>query len=129
MVFSIAAKNTAQAIAETSTIANSTTTPLTIVVPPIGKRSIVTGQLWCVNTGAGAEGRLVANGIIIARWPTAGTALNDNNPDRTGAGGMFPSTKLNVNLVLESLQTLVLDQDSGTNAQFKRILKVLELPS
>jgi len=129
LVFSIAAKNTAQAIAKTSTIANSTSTPLTIVVPPIGKRAIVTGQIWCVNTGAGAEGRLLANGVIIARWPNAGTALNDNNPDRTGAGGMFPSTKLNVNLVLEELQTLEINQDSGTNAQFKRILQVLELPS
>jgi len=129
MVFSIQAKNAAQAIAQTSTIVNSTSTPITVVVPPAGKKAIVTGQVWCVNTGAAAEARLVANGVIIARWPTIGTALNDNNPDRTGAGGMFPSTKYNVDLILDSLQTLVLDQDSGTNAQFKRILKVLELPA
>jgi len=127
-VYDIVAKNIAQAIPSVSEIINSTITPVVIIAPAIGRKAIVNGVVWCVNTGAGAEGRLVANGVIIGRWPTGGLENTDAMPDAQGAAGMRLLVRLRLrDLQIDGGQTLELQQDAGANAQFKRQLQINEL--
>jgi len=87
--------------------------------------------LWLVDQGSATEGRLVANTVIIARFPFNGLTDNDNQPDRPGASGMRKLTAYNLrNLQIDGGQTLMLtsNADPTLNIQFKRQLTIEELP-
>ncbi len=113
----------------TGQVVNSVLTDVTITTVPAGKRTRVTGKIWCVDLGAASSARVTANAIIIARWDTGGGVLHDRRPDQVGGASMALNVIYNIDVILEAGETLVLTQNSGTNAQFKRILKIEELPA
>jgi len=110
-------------------VINTTVTPVTVHTVPAGKRTRITGVIWCVDFGAASEGRVVADGIIIARWTSTGTFDTDSKPDSVGGSGMRINVYYHIDIILEAGEVLELLQNSGTNTQFKRALKIEELPA
>lgn len=128
-IASLTSRTVVTKIVAAGTVINTTTTDITVTTVPAGKRSRITGVIWAVDLGAATEARVLANAIIIARWTSTGTSETDDRPDAAGGAGMRPNVQYHIDLILEAGQTLVLTQNSGTNAQFKRILKIEELPA
>jgi len=124
----IIAKNKSQNINEAGSVINSTVTPAIIITVAAGKRARITGKIWAVGFGAATSLRVVANSVIVARWEFGGLVENDDRPDGQAAASMRLNVIYNVNIILEALQVLQLTQNVGTNAQFKRIIKIEELP-
>lgn len=123
----IIAKNKAQAIASFGNVVQSLGTPVTVLSVPIGRKAIVNGHVWLVQQGSATQGRLVANGVIIARWVLVGGFANDSQPEF-----MFLGVRLRIkDLQIDGGQTLLLtsNADPTGNVEFKRQLSILELPA
>ncbi len=110
-------------------VVNTTSTPVTIITVPANKRARITGKIWNVDGGAASSRRVVADGVIIARWDTNGVFDSDAHPDSSGGASMRLNVVYNIDIILEAGQVLQLTQNSGDNAQFKRALKIEELPA
>ncbi len=123
----IIAKNKAQAIASVGSVVQSIGTPAIIVSVAAGRKAIVNGSCWWVQQGSATEGRMVANGVIVARWKLAGARFDDNNPE-----DMFRNIRLRVvDLQIDGGQTLqfTTNADPTGNSEFKRQFNILELPA
>lgn len=125
----IISKNVSQALNEIGQVVQTTTTPQIIVTVPQGKRARVTGKIWGIEFGASTSMRVVAAGVVIARWDFGGTALNDNAPTETGTRSMIRDVNFNLDVTLEAGEDLQLIQNVGSNATFGRSIKVQELPA
>jgi len=123
----IIAKNKAQAIASFGNVIQSLGTPITVLSVPLGRKAIVNGIIWMVQQGSATQGRLVANGVIIARWVIVGGRFDDNQPE-----DIFIRVRLRVkDLQIDGGQTLMLtsNADPTGNVEFKRQFSILELPA
>jgi len=110
------------------TVVNTTITPVVIITVAPNKRARITGKIWAVQRGAATSLRVNANAVIIARWDLGGLTNNDFQPDAAGAQSMRFNVVYNIDIILEAGQQLTLTQNVGTNGQFKRIIKIEELP-
>jgi len=102
-------------------LVNDVVQPTTWYTCPTGKIAIVKGTCQCVDTGAGANGTLSFAGVIYATWLAAGC---DNSPDRLAT--LCELITINFTAYLAAGETIITDQDSGTNAQFKVQLEIEE---
>jgi len=125
----IIAKNVSQILNQSGQNVQTTTTPQIIVDVPAGKRARVTGTIAGKEHGASTSMRVVAAGVIIARWDFGGTIRNDITPTRSGINSMLTDVNYNIDIILNALENLQLTQNAGSNATFTRSIKVLELPA
>jgi len=137
LVFSIQAKNTAQKSASIALNDRFVLQPHTWYTCPAGKKANVKGSFECTGTGAAAIGELVVAGVIIHRWlATVATTTNTSIPRNTSrvftnAGGVSNppvGTVQEINVDLAAGESIVTDQDSGTNAEFNGFLQITESP-
>jgi len=112
--------------------------PNTWYTCPTGKVAIVKGTVICTGTGAGAEARFAAAGVIKNRWipqpsgQSAGQTVPRNSNIVVNALGdpTFPwiNVEQDFDVELAAGETIVTSQDSGTNAEFNLWAKVQETP-
>jgi len=100
---------------------NDTVQPTTWYTCPTGKIAICKGQVSCIDTGAAATGNFQVGGIIMAIWAATGGDVAVLLPTDLAENVLFP---FEVNL--EAGDTIVTDQSSGTNAQFKLQMMIEE---
>jgi len=95
--------------------------PTTWYTCPTGKMAIVKGTCVCGNTGAAASATLQFNGAIYATWKATGgsTLIQD-----------LTNLDLNISIAwvanLAAGETIVTDQNTGTNAEFRLQFEVEE---
>jgi len=88
------------------------TMPRTWYTCPAGKVAIVKGTTVCQNTGAAATATLAFAGVIHATWLATGGSnvlLDDLSEDFVLEWTAF----------LDGGDTIITDQNTGTNAEFK----------
>jgi len=88
---------------------------------PTGKITIIKGLCTCVDTGAGSVGDLVIAGISVAEWQGSGGLSDINLPQNLVENCLYPFTAN-----LSAGDTIVTEQDAGTNAQFKLQMEIEE---
>jgi len=105
---------------------------------PLGKIARVRGKITCTGTGAGTEGRFIVATIIMFRWlglipgGTANLVWPDDTAQWEDNAGATQNTPINVyrifDITLSAGQTIVTDQNAGTNAEFNLFAEVVESP-
>jgi len=137
LTYGIVAKNASQKIPEFPINGRFVLQPHTWYTCPPGKKAIVKGSFDCTGTGAGAEGRLLVAGVIIHRWAVSiAAAANFSIPRNSGkiipTSGALSNPPVGIiqeiNVELAAGETIVTDQDVGTNAEFNGFLRVQESP-
>jgi len=105
--------------------------PNTWYTCPTGKKAIVKGKVQCTGRGAAATADFVAAGIVMFTWDKS--TVNDalRNPLLTplilstfegGQPALFE-------VQLSAGETIVTQQNSGTNAEFNLFATVQETPA
>jgi len=106
--------------------------PHTWYTCPANKKAIVSGRVQCTGRGAAARANFSIAGVIMFEWDTAAQHTFGENyltaPRglSTANGGEFA---LFDGIELSAGDTIVTDQDSGTNAEFNVWAKVQETPA
>jgi len=95
-------------------LTNDVVQPTTWYTCPTGKIAIIKGTCQCTSTGAAATVDLDVNGISIAEWQASGGGTDINLPQDLAVNVTYP-----FEAHLEAGQTLVTDQNSGSNAAIK----------
>jgi len=121
MVGRITARNTSQKIGTSQLLIRRTLSPFTFYTCPAGKRAIIKGVASCDQTGSAAQVRLKVNNIIILEWRSTGGDPNKPQELRVGDGG-------NLDVEVEENQSLIYDQNAGTNATMDINAKIQETP-
>lgn len=93
---------------------NDVVQPTTWYTCPTGKVAIVRGSCACADTGAAANADLIINGVVYARWIASGGDTNRNGV----LNNLLEALSIDFVAYLNAGDTIVTDQDSGTNAQF-----------
>jgi len=98
--------------------------PNTWYTCPTGKKAIVEGRVQCTGRGAAATADFIVAGVIMFRWTSAGTPRGYELSPRDLASGddEFAFFKFE----LSAGDTVVTDQDAGTNAEFNVWADVIE---
>jgi len=99
--------------------------PNTWYTCPVGKKARVKGQVQCTGRGAAATADFVAAGIIMYRWDGTAAALDFATAPRQLADDQFADFEVD----LAAGDTIVTDQNTGTNAEFNVWAKVQETPA
>lgn len=96
---------------------------------PAGKRAIVKGCVQCTSRGAAATADFIAAGVVMFRWnnsaANSGSYLEVPRGLTTAEGGQFAEFEVE----LSAGDTIVTDQDAGTNAEFNVWATVQETPT
>jgi len=90
------------------------TQPTTWYTCPANKIAIIKGQCVCTDTGAAATADLDVAGISIAEWQASGGGTDPNLPQ-----DLIKDFLYQFDIQLDSGETLVTSQSSGSNANFK----------
>ena len=90
------------------------TQPTTWYTCPSGKIAIITGTCECSSTGTGAQADLDFAGVSYAEWQASGGGTDINKLQELDIGIQIPFVAH-----LSGGETIVTDQNSGTNANFK----------
>jgi len=98
--------------------------PNTWYTCPAGKTAKVKGCIQCTGTGAAATADLIAAGIIIFRWLPAGFVESFQNGPRTLSADVDQFAEFDINL--SAGETIITDQNTGTNAEFNMFATVTE---
>jgi len=103
----------------TFALVNDVVQPTTWYTCPTGKIAIVKGSTTCVDTGAAATSTLAFGGVVHATWLATGgsNVLLDD---------LAEQFVLEWTAFLEAGDTIVTDQNTGTNSQFKLQMEVEE---
>lgn len=102
--------------------------PHTWYTCPTGKVAKVKGQVQCTSRGAAATADFLAAGVVMFRWDTAGQHTFGENyltaPRglSTANGGEFALFEIE----LSAGETILTDQNTGTNAEFNLWATVVE---
>jgi len=116
----IAARNQMQKTNKRMTgLVNDVVQPTTWYTCPTGKVATVKGTCTCIDTGAAAIATLSFAGVVYATWLATG-----------GSSVLLDDLAEQFVLVwtanLAAGETIITDQDSGTNAQFKVQMEIEE---
>lgn len=126
MVLTKHSKNQVQKIPESPINDNVVLQPHTWYSCPAGKKARVKGWIRCTNRGAAAIAFLTMAGVRLFTWSNAAAPNGpwDEFPDAltTANGGQMAFFETD----LAAGETMVTDQDSGTNAQFEVNARVQE---
>jgi len=122
----LVARNVAQKLGKT--IVNVLTPVITassiiIYTCPTGKTARILGRMVCSTTGGGNVADLIFRGVSIAEWQATGGVFDPNVPQDLAEG-----TQVTFDEVLEAGETVVLAQDTSTNANFIGCLEIEERP-
>lgn len=104
--------------------------PNTWYTCPTGQKAIVKGCVQCTGRGAAATADFVAAGQIMFRWDKAtvrldGGFLNTPRSLTTELGGQFAEFRVE----LAAGETIITQQNTGTNAEFNIWASVQESPA
>lgn len=103
--------------------------PNTWYTCPAGQKARVKGCVQCTDRGAAATADFIVAGVVMFRWSrSTGSPLSYLDNPRTlttASGGQFAEFEVD----LAAGDTIVTDQDSGTNAEFNVWAKVQETPA
>lgn len=128
----IISKTTSQALQEISIIRNIILTPDIIYTCPVGKRARCKGRVVCEDRGAAAVARFLANAVSLFEWNSnanfAGVSSHPAYLSRPFDMTTLTDEPALFDLVLEAGQNIMVNQNAGTNAQFKIDIKIRELP-
>lgn len=95
--------------------------PFIFYTCPVGKKAVIRGTALCDSTGAAATVDLRVAGISIAEWQAAGGVPNPNVPQDLELG-----TEFRFEVQLNAGETLLYDQNSGTNASINVNISIQE---
>jgi len=100
--------------------------PNTWYTCPTGKKAIIKGKVSCTGLGAAADVDFVVASVIMFTWDRT-TAVVDNAVNApqtltTGGGGQFAEFEVE----LAAGETLVTQQNTGTNAEINLFASVIE---
>lgn len=98
---------------------NDIVQPTTWYTCPTGKNAKVVGTATCIDTGAAATATLAFAGVVHATWLATGgsSVLLDD---------LAEQFVLEWTAFLAAGETIITDQNTGTNAQFKVQMEVEE---
>jgi len=94
---------------------------------PAGKKAEASGIVQCTGLGAAANASFVPAGVIMFRWVNAaivGDYLEAPRELSNANGGQFAR----FDVPLSAGETLITQQNSGTNAEFNMWARVQESP-
>lgn len=119
------ALNNVQRIPEVPINLRSVTQPTDFYTCPAGKKAIFKGYVVCTGRGAAATASLrdPTDSFNVAKW-TSSTTIQNSSWDVLRVG-----TPVFVTLELNAGEVIKTTQDSGTNAEFDVVGKILELPA
>jgi len=126
MTSTLVARNTAQKLGEIVLNLNGpvvTGSSLIIYTCPAGKRAEIKGHLEVTTTGAADRADLNIAGIDVAEWQATGGGTILAVPQDLAEGVAFPFEQ-----IMDAGETIVISQNSGTNANFRGNIKIKELP-
>ncbi len=130
-IASLISRTRVNTLPESNIIRNITLTPDVIYTCPAGKKAKITGEVRCVDRGAAANASFEAGGVVFYRWDTNASQVTIDSGYLKTPNDMttFSEMPAQVDLILQAGQFIRVIQNSGTNAQFKVNLQVLELPA
>jgi len=103
--------------------------PNTWYTCPAGKKARVKGSVQCTGRGAAATADFIAAGVVMFRWNKSTAPVGDYLEAPRGLttqdGGQFAEFEVD----LAAGDTIVTDQNSGTNAEFNVWACVKESPA
>lgn len=107
--------------------------PNTWYTCPTGRKAIVKGSVTCTSRGAAADVDFVAAGVVMFSWVkdaitdtfAKGPAYIDQPENMATANG---GQRAFFEVELAAGETIVTQQDSGTNAEFNVFASVQETP-
>jgi len=99
--------------------------PHTWYTCPAGKKAIVSGRVQCTGRGAAATANFSIAGVEMFQWTSQGVALGWETSPRnlsssTSEFALFDGIEMSAG------DTIVTDQNAGTNAEFNVWAKVQE---
>jgi len=102
--------------------------PNTWYTCPAGKKARVKGNVRCTGRGAAATTTFAVAGVVMYGWDNATTGTDDyiNVPTGLGTGQGGQTAFFDVELAAG--ETIVTDQNTGTNAEFNLFASVQESP-
>jgi len=127
----ITSRNQVQKIPETEINGRVVLQPNTWYTCPVGKKARVKGTVVCTGRGAAATATFAAAGVVMFTWnrvtaPVAGIDyLNSPNNLTTLNGGQVAIFEVD----LAAGDTIITDQNTGTNAEFNVFATVQETPA
>lgn len=95
-------------------LVNDVLQPTTWYTCPTGKIAIVKGTCVCDDVGAAGSTFLQFAGVTYALWAASGGGTDINI-----LGNLAPGVTIPFEAKLDSDDTIITDQDTGTNAKFK----------
>jgi len=98
--------------------------PTTWYTCPVGKRAKCKGIVACENFGAAANAFIEVSGDRIAQWNFTGC-----QPSGVNVFDLCRDIPFHFDVTLEAGDTLITDQNTGTNAEFLMVAEVEELPA
>jgi len=101
--------------------------PNTWYTCPAGKKARVKGSVQCTGRGAAATADFIAAGVVMFRW-VAGTASEGWEKSPRNLNDAVDEFAL-FEVDLAAGDTIVTDQDAGTNAEFNVWACVKESPA
>lgn len=124
-------RNSQQKIAEIPINLRSVLQPTTYYTCPSGKKAKIKYRIQ--GDGLGAAGNIFCTigGVRIGNWVNLGTASNVFPPNSPFAntGNLQIGSFVTGEVTIKAGDTVVTDQNSGTNAEFNVFLEILELPA
>jgi len=124
MTSKLTVRNQSQRLGFTAIHYNAAVQPVTHYTCPAGKIARIIGWCFCEGTGSAATADLDVAGISIAEWQATGGNANSDSPQNMAEGVRFDFDE-----VFEAGETLVTDQNSGTNAEFHLFARIEERPA
>jgi len=127
----VVSRNVAQRLASVAINTRTTTQPVTHYTCPTGQKAHIKGRVQCTGRGAASTADFIPAGTVMFRWSkTSAPGTSENYIDTpralsTGNGGQFALFEFD----LAAGETIVTDQDSGTNAEFNLWMEVTESPA
>jgi len=132
----VISRNQAQRISSRAINDRVVLQPETWYTCPAGKKAHVEGSFVCTGLGAAAEAHVIIATIITNRWIAA--TATPSMPIPRGMTAYYDAannlvdppigTEQLIDVDLAAGETIVTDQDSGTNSEFNGFLKVTETP-
>ena len=121
--------NVAQKIPTVEINARVVLQPHTWYTCPTGKKAIVKGRVQCTGRGAAANADFVVAGVVMYSWINTNNTNDDLTISRprglsTVEGGMLAEFEVE----LAAGETIVTQQNTGTNAEFNLWASVQESP-
>ena len=125
MTFGLFAKNTSQKIPARAINTRTVLQPVTHYTCPAGQKAHCKGRVQCTGRGAAASADFLVAGTVMYRWTASVATIDYSISPRDLRVGQFALFEFD----LLAGETIVTDQNTGTNAEFNLWMEVTESPA